>query len=109
LDLLRLRKTRASVSLSEPAADHGHAAAEPAPDRLVFGGQVQQRISEALERLTPLERTAFTLRHLEDRTIEEIGSVLKLGGNAAKQTVFRAVQKMRRALQPVAGEAAWRA
>jgi RNA polymerase sigma-70 factor (ECF subfamily) len=35
---------------------------------------------------------------MEDRTCEEIGTALEIAPNAAKQAVFRAVQKLRRRL-----------
>jgi RNA polymerase sigma-70 factor (ECF subfamily) len=112
LDLLRARAARPSVSLSAGDADEGAAewlaSNTPGPDRAAFSTQLQAKISAAMDGLTPHERTAFTLRHFEGHTIEEIGSVLKLGANATKQVVFRAVQKMRRALEPVGGEPAWR-
>jgi RNA polymerase sigma-70 factor (ECF subfamily) len=38
------------------------------------------------------------LRHLEDRTTEEIATAMGIPPNAAKQSVFRAVQKLRRRL-----------
>jgi RNA polymerase sigma-70 factor (ECF subfamily) len=41
------------------------------------------------------------LRHFEGRSIEEIGSVLEIKDGAAKNTIFRAVQKLRRALEPL--------
>ena len=50
--------------------------------------------------LTPLERTAFVLRHFEQRSIEEIAETLKVRNGAAKHSIFRAVEKMRRALEP---------
>jgi RNA polymerase sigma-70 factor (ECF subfamily) len=113
LDLLRLRKTRPAVSLSgggesEDSLSDRLVAASPGPDRVALSGELQHRITEAMDGLTPHERTAFALRHFEGHTIEEIGSALKLGANATKQVVFRAVQKMRRALEPVGGGAAWR-
>ena len=49
----------------------------------------------ALGSLTPIERAAFVLRHLEDCGSEEIGAALGIAPNAAKQAVFRAVQKLR--------------
>jgi len=73
----------------------------PAPDHQLFHTEVQQRIESVLEQLTPMERAAFVLRHYEDKSIEEIGAVLGAGANATKQSVFRAVQKMRRALEPI--------
>lgn len=113
LDLLRFRKSHAVTSLS--TADEGGTDASerlpspsPGPDRIALSSQLNVRIADAMESLTPHERTAFTLRHFEGHTIEEIGSVLRLGGNATKQVVFRAVQKMRRALEPLAEGAAWR-
>jgi RNA polymerase sigma-70 factor (ECF subfamily) len=55
----------------------------------------------ALRSLTPTERTAFMLRHMEDCTGEEIGEVLGIPPNAAKQAVFRAVKKLRSRLAPL--------
>ena len=52
--------------------------------------------------LSPLERAAFTLRHYEGRTIDEISRTLGLGTSAAKHSVFRAVRKLRAALEPLA-------
>jgi RNA polymerase sigma-70 factor (ECF subfamily) len=57
----------------------------------------------AMKSLTPTERTAFVLRHMEDRSTEEIAAALKIAPNAAKQAVFRAVQKLRRQLAPLWG------
>jgi RNA polymerase sigma-70 factor (ECF subfamily) len=54
-----------------------------------------------MDHLTPMERTAFVLRHFEGKSIEEIGRVLGAGPSATKQSIFRAVQKMRRALEPL--------
>ena len=73
----------------------------PAPDDQVFHREVQQKVEAAMEQLTPMERTAFVLRHFEGKSIEDIGRVLSSGPSATKQSIFRAVQKMRRALEPV--------
>jgi RNA polymerase sigma-70 factor (ECF subfamily) len=114
VDLLRARKSHGAVSLSaneEGSADASErlVSPDPGPERVTLSSQLNDRIADAMKSLTPHERTAFTLRHFEGHTIEEIGSVLRLGGNATKQVVFRAVQKMRRALEPLAEGAAWRA
>jgi RNA polymerase sigma-70 factor, ECF subfamily len=114
LDLLRGRKRRTEQSLSASAADDGItiadrlATADPGPDRLAVGGQLQQRIKGALEELTPQERVAFTLRHFEGHTVEEIATHLNVSSSATRNAVFRAVQKVRRALQPGEGEPVWR-
>ena len=57
----------------------------------------------AMAELTPMERTAFTLRHMEDVPTAEIAAALNITSNSAKQAVFRAVSKLRRSLTPIAG------
>lgn len=114
LDVLRMRQSRPAMSLTatthsdQDSVSDWVASESPGPDRIVFSSQIQEKIARAMEQLTPHERTAFTLRHFEGHTIEEIGAALKIGSNATKQAIFRAVQKMRRALQPMEGAAAWR-
>lgn len=51
--------------------------------------------------MTESERTAFVLRHMEGNSMEEVAAVLGVAPNTAKQTVFRAVQKLRRSLAPL--------
>jgi RNA polymerase sigma-70 factor (ECF subfamily) len=53
--------------------------------------------------LTPMERTAFTLRHMEDVPLAEIAEALHVPVNSVKQAVFRAVGKLRLSLAPLAG------
>jgi RNA polymerase sigma-70 factor (ECF subfamily) len=71
------------------------------PDRLLLSGEIEARRQAAMSELTPTERTAFVLRHMEDRSTEEIAAALHIAPNAAKQAVFRAVQKLRRQLAPL--------
>lgn len=74
---------------------------DPQPDRLALSREVQQHVDAALGQLSANERTAFVLRHFEGLGVEEIGSVLGLQSNAAKNTIFRAVRKLRDALEPL--------
>jgi RNA polymerase sigma-70 factor (ECF subfamily) len=60
-------------------------------------------LGAALEELSETERTAFLLRHYEGCGTDEIARALGVQTNAAKQSVFRAVQKLRRALEPAWG------
>ncbi len=71
---------------------------EPGPERRALAAELGRRTREALGELTPTERAAFVLRHYEGRSIPEIASALGKKENAAKQSLFRAVQKLRRAL-----------
>ncbi|MEZ5288098.1 MAG: sigma-70 family RNA polymerase sigma factor [Vicinamibacterales bacterium] len=74
------------------------------PDRLAESGQIGSRVHQALEALTGLERAAFTMRHLEGMSIEEVGAALGLKTSATKHSIFRAVRKMRIALEPLTRE-----
>jgi RNA polymerase sigma-70 factor (ECF subfamily) len=77
--------------------------AAPSPERLAESAQLAMRMKQALETLTPAERTAIVMRHWEGCAIEEIAAVLHSSSNATKNTVFRAVSKLRKALEPFAG------
>ena len=73
---------------------------DPSPERLMLSTEVQERVGRAMEGLTAMERAAFVLRHFEGQSIEEISGALGLKANAAKHSIFRAVRKMRVALEP---------
>jgi RNA polymerase sigma-70 factor (ECF subfamily) len=48
-----------------------------------------------------LERTAFLGRHHEGQSMEYIADTLSMNVSASKQAVFRAVRKLRVALEPL--------
>ena len=72
----------------------------PNPERLAQSGELAEHMRRAMLALTPAERTAFVMRHWGGSGIEEIAAALKSSTSAAKNTVFRSVQKLRQALEP---------
>lgn len=74
--------------------------AAPTPERLTQSVELRREMENALQSLTPAERTAFAMRHCDGCGIEEIAAALRSNSSAAKNTVFRAVQKLRHALEP---------
>jgi RNA polymerase sigma-70 factor, ECF subfamily len=74
----------------------------PSPERSALSAEVRARVADAMNDLSPVERAAFVLRHFEGMRMEEVGRVMGCQTNAAKHSVFRAVQKLRRALEPLA-------
>jgi len=109
LDLIRARKSRKE---QQPSTDEETvnwldriATRDPSPERLTESGQIAHLLDAALKRLSGMERAAFVLRHYEGCDIEEIARALGVQPNAAKHSVFRAVQKLRRALEPAWGVA----
>lgn len=77
------------------------AAQDPDPERVLLSHEISAAQEMAMQRLTPTEKSAFVLRHFEDRSMSEIAEFLGIAPNAAKQAVFRAVQKLRRELAPL--------
>jgi len=102
LDLIDSRKRREGrIDVSEDLsflASH-----DASPDRIAHGTEMRRAIATALDALTGNERTAFVLRHFEGMPLEEIGQILGTRLNATKNTVFRAVRKLRQHLQPFTG------
>lgn len=74
--------------------------AAPSPERLAQSTQLAARMRAALRELSEAERTAFVMRHWNGAGIEEIAQALESSTSAAKNTVFRSVQKLRKALEP---------
>ena len=112
LDFLKSKKmsdTQAYRIAEDPDLDDSReiqlAATAPGPDRMVISEQMKSRMAQALSLLTPAERVAFTMRHMEGRSIGEISKTLNLKTSAAKNSVFRAVQKLRQQLEPFASPA----
>jgi RNA polymerase sigma-70 factor, ECF subfamily len=107
VDLLRARPKREQAEETETLEQLGASPAgtatsggTPSPERLMASVQVGDRVKAAMARLSALERAAFVMRHYEGRTIEEISRALEIRQNAAKHSIFRAVRKMRVALEP---------
>jgi RNA polymerase sigma-70 factor (ECF subfamily) len=109
LDLLRKRKSRERNRDRGPDPDQDFLGSIPAqtpgPDRELYSSQISVRVHAALNGLSGQERTAFILRHFEGLSIEEIGLALGTGASATKHSIFRAVQKLRRSLEPLVSSA----
>lgn len=108
LDLVRLRKRRPEQQLLDGNLDDPWPPAksnEPAPDRLALSGEFRERVTQAMEELSAAERAAFVLRHFEGLRIEEVSRIMGCQPGAAKHSVVRAVQKLRRALEPLVSAA----
>ena len=104
LDLIRARKRRseqmqpADAEMDDPSA--ALPSPDPAPDRLALSGEIRERLASAMSRLSDIERSAFVLRHFEGMGLEEVSHALGCQPGAAKHSIFRAVRKLRRALEP---------
>jgi RNA polymerase sigma-70 factor (ECF subfamily) len=104
-DVLRARRRRESAWPVKVDADGDEAepfepeTEDPGPDRLAFASEVRARVRGAMDRMSAQERAAFVMRHLEGQSLKEIGDVLGQSENATKQSLFRAVRKLRTVLE----------
>jgi RNA polymerase sigma-70 factor (ECF subfamily) len=109
LDLVRSRNRRAVRTAAADGEGDDPVltlpSGDPGPERAALSGELRDRVAEAMNGLSATERTAFVLRHFEGMRIEEVSRVLECQPGAAKHSVFRAVQKLRRALEPVVSSA----
>jgi RNA polymerase sigma-70 factor (ECF subfamily) len=104
IDLIRSRRHRevghdheALEFESAATGDHG---VNPGPDRLLLSTEIRDRVAAGMSQLSPSERLAFTLRHVEGLPIRDVALRMGLKTEAAKNSIFRAVKKMRTALEP---------
>ena len=68
------------------------------PERDLMRRELGKRIGRALEKLTPRERMVFELKHYHGLKLRTVGEVLNTTEETAKNTLFRATQKLRGAL-----------
>jgi RNA polymerase sigma-70 factor (ECF subfamily) len=103
LDQIRKRKVRkeepASLSTAGGDVDRFQFMAENRadvdPQRQIMSSEVNARVQDVLDRLTPRERIVFEMRHFQGMRLRAIGEALGVTEEAAKNCLFRATQKMR--------------
>jgi RNA polymerase sigma-70 factor, ECF subfamily len=102
LDHLRGRRRRPDVNDPRPISDVAETAVSSSPDaeRLIASADWRRQVSAVMDTMSPLERVTFALRHFEGCSINEIAQTVGIGANATKQHIFRAVRKLRLALEP---------
>ncbi len=107
LDHIRKRNVRKEDSpvATDPSGEEfdvlsqvpdGRAAANP--ERDLMARELGSRINRALEKLTPRERMVFELKHYQGLKLRTVGEILNTTEETAKNTLFRATQKLRSAL-----------
>jgi RNA polymerase sigma-70 factor, ECF subfamily len=107
LDHLRKRQVRkedAPVAVDSSGGEYdlldqvpdGRAAANPEKD--LMARELGSRINRALQKLTPRERMVFELKHYHGLKLRTVGEILHTTEETAKNTLFRATQKLRGSL-----------
>jgi RNA polymerase sigma-70 factor (ECF subfamily) len=76
-----------------------HADDAPGPDAHARSQEIERHTATNLAAMSALERAAFVMRHVEGESLETIAATLSLNIGQSKQAIFRAVRKLRGALQ----------
>jgi len=73
-------------------------ASDPSPERRAMGREIRERLTLALESLSPRQRVVFGLKHFEEMSIPEIAASTGLDEGTIKSHLFRAARKIRERL-----------
>ncbi len=100
-------KRRRLVLYFHQSADHGGEETgprdtaphpDPTPERRANSREIRERLREAIETLSPRQKTVFTLKHFEELSIPEIAELTGLDSGTVKSHLFRAARKVRERL-----------
>ena len=95
----------------EEGLPEGHAetpSADPGPLGAVLDAEARRLLDEAVAALSPEQRAVFVLRTAEDMSYDEIAGALGISPGTVMSRLFRARERLARALAPYLGAAALR-
>jgi RNA polymerase sigma factor (sigma-70 family) len=96
MDALRkLARRRHHERKAAAMSQEAHETAESMKD---VWAAVAPQIDSVLARLSEVDRAAIVLRYVEDKSLREVAAELGVSEAAAKQRVFRAVEKLRKSV-----------
>lgn len=106
IDSLRRKSTKPAKSMSE--LDHlstqenllAGGAHDFDPLRSTESAQIQNHISQALQKISPKERTVFVMCHYNGLKLNETAEILNVTIGTVKSLLFRAIRKLRKELSP---------
>lgn len=74
------------------------------PVQSTESSQIQNRISQALQKISPKERTVFVMCHYNGLKLNETAEILNVTIGTVKSLLFRAIRKLRKELLPFINE-----
>ena len=97
LNVLRKRKLRTFVRLSEPSAPQLSISAGQEVE--LSNGELRQQIDEAVADLPPKQRVIFVLRQYDELSHREIAEVVGSSEGAVRANYFHAIRKLQSSLE----------
>ncbi|MBC8357778.1 MAG: RNA polymerase sigma factor [Candidatus Aminicenantes bacterium] len=74
------------------------------PEQSAEASILQSHISQALQKVSPRERSVFVMRHYNDLKMVEIAEILNVSVGTVKSLLFRAIKKLRKELSFYLGD-----
>lgn len=96
IDLMRRERPGLALDAGDALAT---ALAPDDPEAAQHSLDLARGLDAALDRLTAMERLSFVLKHVEEWRLSEIAAELELSLDSVKQALFRALRKLRPALE----------
>ena len=96
-----LRVKRPGLGLYDVDADETldiYVAEERTPEQLLSQQQVAAELEQAIQRLPPLYREAFILKHVEGLSYEEMEAIVGVSGDTLKMRVYKGRLQLSREL-----------
>jgi RNA polymerase sigma-70 factor (ECF subfamily) len=87
------RHTKVEIIESTEIVDRG-----PTPERTALDRETRAKIWRTFRQLSHRQREVFLLRYVEGWSTEEVARALGLSGGSVKRHLFRAAQRLRKAL-----------
>ena len=97
-DWLRAKRPGQGVQDVNEVLDDGVAAEERTPERLLSQQQVAEQLDRAIQRLPPLYREAFVLKHVEGLSYEEMQEIVGVNADTLKMRVYKGRLQLSREL-----------
>lgn len=91
-DAVGKRRRTVDVTVADPPS-------RQQADGLLEQSELSEAIATALAQLTPEQREAFVLKHVDGRSYEEMAELLHVGVDALKMRVYRARDTLRTLLE----------
>jgi RNA polymerase sigma-70 factor (ECF subfamily) len=102
IDFRRKQQSASCVMVDDQqldiARDCGDARPASRAEAGVHAEQTRRCIEQAIQLLSPLEKSVFTLRHLQDFKLKEISEIVSRSEGTVKNVLFRAIRKLRQHL-----------
>lgn len=104
IDLLRKKSSKPEKSMGDLERTDiqenlpGSGTRAQNPERSAEDFLIQKHISQALQKVSPKERSVFVMRHYNELKIREIAEILNVSPGTVKALFYRATRKLRKEL-----------